>query len=338
VSTYNHLTASEVKAFATAIFSKVKDQLSLYASKTYLASAIKDHDCASTAHADIRRSITTANTDISRNTTKIATMQADLTSNYAQKNMLITITSGKSDKTYAEISAHYIAHGSFSFVVDATDAVGVPYNGRGCYLGTDSSKGNYATMMGDRVQAGKIDIACLQIYEDGTVSVKDDAGWFDLTQIAQNMTNISANKSAIASLNSSLTNYWSKIYPVGSVYISLNSTSPATLFGGTWEQITDRFLFATNHDPGATGGSDKHTLTIAELPSHNHEHIYGVDRSQELYFEDTSGGSQNAHVGNNTTNPSSAYRTTAFTGWTGGNQSFSTMPPYTNVYMWRRTA
>lgn len=35
-----------------------------------------------------------------------------------------------------------------------------------------------------------------------------------------------------------------KAYPVGAVYISVNNTSPATLFGGTWEQIKDVFLVA----------------------------------------------------------------------------------------------
>lgn len=40
----------------------------------------------------------------------------------------------------------------------------------------------------------------------------------------------------------------SKAYPVGSIYLSVNNTSPATLFGGTWEQIKDVFLFASGSD------------------------------------------------------------------------------------------
>lgn len=62
------------------------------------------------------------------------------------------------------------------------------------------------------------------------------------------------------------------IYPVGSIYMNVNSTSPATLFGGTWEQLKDRFLLGAGdtYTEGDTGGSANHTLTTDEMPSHNH--------------------------------------------------------------------
>lgn len=46
------------------------------------------------------------------------------------------------------------------------------------------------------------------------------------------------------------------IYPVGAIYISYDSTSPATLFGGTWTAINGRFLLAQNstYTAGSTGG------------------------------------------------------------------------------------
>lgn len=58
------------------------------------------------------------------------------------------------------------------------------------------------------------------------------------------------------------------IYPVGSVYISVNNTNPAVLFGGTWVQIKDRFLLGagTTYSNGTTGGEASHTLTTGELP------------------------------------------------------------------------
>ncbi|MBQ9066741.1 MAG: hypothetical protein IJ133_04370, partial [Clostridia bacterium] len=57
------------------------------------------------------------------------------------------------------------------------------------------------------------------------------------------------------------------IYPVGSVYMSVNSTDPGTLFGGSWQPIEDTFLLAagTNHAAGSTGGSED-----AVVPYHRH--------------------------------------------------------------------
>ena len=62
------------------------------------------------------------------------------------------------------------------------------------------------------------------------------------------------------------------VYPIGSLYWSKNSTNPTTLFGGTWVQIKDKFILAAGdtYKVGTTGGEAAHTLTIAELPAHNH--------------------------------------------------------------------
>lgn len=64
------------------------------------------------------------------------------------------------------------------------------------------------------------------------------------------------------------------IYPVGSIYMSVNSTDPGTLFGGSWQRIEDTFLLAagTNHAAGSTGGAETVTLTAAQsgLPAHAH--------------------------------------------------------------------
>lgn len=82
------------------------------------------------------------------------------------------------------------------------------------------------------------------------------------------------------------------IYPIGSIYLSENSTSPATLFGGTWTQIKDKFLLTAGdtYKAGNTGGSSTHkhttaghTLTTNEMPSHTHEYadrmmVWDADR------------------------------------------------------------
>lgn len=73
------------------------------------------------------------------------------------------------------------------------------------------------------------------------------------------------------------------VYPVGSIYMSVNNVNPATLFGGTWEKIEGKFLLgaSSGHSLGETGGAENvsytpagsvgnHTLTAAEMPSHTH--------------------------------------------------------------------
>ena len=60
-------------------------------------------------------------------------------------------------------------------------------------------------------------------------------------------------------------------WPVGSIYMSVSSTSPATLFGGTWERISERFLLgaSSSYPAGGTGGEFTHKLTQSELPNYS---------------------------------------------------------------------
>ena len=60
------------------------------------------------------------------------------------------------------------------------------------------------------------------------------------------------------------------LYPIGSIYMSMNKTDPSTFIGGTWVLIQNRFLLSvgTDTDSKTEGGSD--TITTEHLPSHNH--------------------------------------------------------------------
>ena len=124
------------------------------------------------------------------------------------------------------------------------------------------------------------------------------------------------------------------IYPVGSYYWNSNSTSPATLFGvGTWTQITNQFIFAAGGDyaSGDTGGEATHTLTIQEMPSHDHRCI--TDELFNVY-----GGPFESDVG-----PASGHGYAypfyySFTGTKGGGKAHNNMPPYIVAYCWRRDA
>ena len=120
-------------------------------------------------------------------------------------------------------------------------------------------------------------------------------------------------------------------YPIGSIYLSVNNTSPASLFGGTWEKIQDRFLLASgsSYSLGATGGEKTHTLTISEMPSHNHRlPIWNKELTgnSEVYGQDTY-PRLGAGVG--------TWNTTS-NGVVGGSQAHNNMPPYLVVNVWKR--
>ena len=116
------------------------------------------------------------------------------------------------------------------------------------------------------------------------------------------------------------------VYPVGSIYLSINDTDPSTIFGGEWELIPDIFLLGAGnlYELGDTGGEATHTLTTDEMPSHNHKWT-----KPESY----------TYSGSNFSVPYGAYTTTAptvSTANTGGGQAHNNMPPYLAVYIWKR--
>ena len=117
-----------------------------------------------------------------------------------------------------------------------------------------------------------------------------------------------------------------QIYPVGAIYLSVVDTSPAALFGGTWERIKDRFLLGAGdtYSAGLEGGEAVHKLTINEMPSHGHT-ITGYS---------SSGGTPSGISGGNTM--TAAY--SMITSETGGGLAHNNMPPYLAVYIWKRTA
>lgn len=135
------------------------------------------------------------------------------------------------------------------------------------------------------------------------------------------------------------------VYPVGSIYLSVNSTSPATLFGGTWTQIQDTFLLAagSTYTAGATGGSATHTLTVDEMPSHSHTFTermswYWGDTNTVCYLVNGSYRNVVPHTGTNGHMHIDGVPDPRDTTDTGGGQAHNNMPPYLAVYMWKRTA
>lgn len=123
-------------------------------------------------------------------------------------------------------------------------------------------------------------------------------------------------------------------YPVGVIYESTSSTSPATIMGGTWERFGNgRVLVGVSENESEfnsvnkSGGSKTHTLTIDEMPSHSHAQYVSANNGNQAIRRDYSsdGNSSLYPQGNNTGN-------------TGGNKPHNNLQPYVTVYRWRRTA
>ena len=126
-----------------------------------------------------------------------------------------------------------------------------------------------------------------------------------------------------------------KIYPIGSIYMSVNNVSPANFLGGIWDSINDTFLLASgaSYTAGDTGGEATHKLTIDEMPSHTHTMSAG-----------TTDSTNHEHSTTNGANVVSICPTLAELGYNplsnanGGNQSHNNMPPYLVVNIWKRIA
>ena len=135
------------------------------------------------------------------------------------------------------------------------------------------------------------------------------------------------------------------IYPVGSIYMSVNSASPDTLFGGTWVRLEDVFLLAAGakHAAGSTGGEESHTLTASEMPTHNGHLSAGIAgtapyekgnykgylNSSTMTAYGDIGRGWNVYSGNEMHPASEAV---------GGGQPHNNMPPFIQVAMWKRIA
>ena len=134
-----------------------------------------------------------------------------------------------------------------------------------------------------------------------------------------------------------LTYFWGKVkgfvnsheHPVGSVYITISSSfNPTNQWGGTWSKIAEGqcLIQAGNtYKLGSTGGETTHTLTVSEIPSHDHglNHFHGSKNFQH-------GGDFTSLVTNGSTN----YSTLT----TGGGQAHNNLQPYLAVNIWKRTA
>ena len=153
----------------------------------------------------------------------------------------------------------------------------------------------------------------------GKIAVLDESGWVYYRTPPELLADLGTQ---------TLDQILGLVYPVGSIYMSINNVSPATLFGGKWVQIKGRFLLGASdvYKANTTGGEATHALTTDEMPNHQHS----------IWFPN-SGGEQSAEIGYPEAGSRKTYYAEASkTAGAGGGAAHNNMPPYLVVYMWRR--
>lgn len=174
----------------------------------------------------------------------------------------------------------------------------------------------------------------------------------ELYQMINDLKNDIKTLSSQITNNTTRGNIFLKSYPVGSIYISTSSENPGNIYGGTWEEYgKGRTLVGVDSSDSdfstveKLGGEKTHTLTIDEMPSHNHVERMFLDQSG--YFEVKPAGyayykystqSSNVIGWTNTQISNINYWRIGDTEDKGGSQAHNILQPYITTYMWKRTA
>lgn len=163
------------------------------------------------------------------------------------------------------------------------------------------------------------------------------------------------------------------IYPIGSIYMSMNETNPSILFGGTWERISGRFLLGCGEDgPGANNDTgfgqlttDQQTWFSQTAPGvtsgqYKHNHTYGFQYGgwyrSTILESNVSAGLLNYDINNNfslssqtdiggatstvNNNATTSWKETSMTHYRmiANTSTTHNMPPFITVAIWQRIA
>lgn len=133
------------------------------------------------------------------------------------------------------------------------------------------------SIQSDSLDAKEITTATLSVTGSITTPLVVDANVQVTGTITADFLNDKGSATNQAMSQNAVTNLFNQTHPIGQVYLSINSTSPASLFGGVWLQYTgDAYLKIVTSDAGKFGGtSTNHTIPIASMPSHNHDGSIG---------------------------------------------------------------
>lgn len=220
----------------------------------------------------------------------------------------------------------------------------------------------------ETVSANKVTgtISTSQIANGAVTGEKIASGTITNDKIAS--VSVSKLTGGISINNLSKNDLLNAMYPVGSVYMSFNLSSSgkcpiASTLGGIWMRLKDKFLLGVgdSSSPFAEGGSSTRTLTISNMPPHNHAagvddattvaqktvrynvggqskigtHVYGVDYTLNQSASSEVDGtitSQGASTRQDIVKVCANHGVPT----EGEGEPFDMMPPYIRVYMWRR--
>lgn len=151
-----------------------------------------------------------------------------------------------------------------------------------------------------------------------------------ISNVIKNSHNTSENASySCEYINQKLDN----MFPIGAVYFTVTNTNPGTFLTGTWVRIAKgKTIVGVDEDDTdfntaeKTGGEKTHTLTIDEMPSHNHTWEGGLaDGAGVNDYPRRSVSHEYSNFINGINN-------------TGGGQAHNNLQPYFTCYIWKRTA
>lgn len=170
---------------------------------------------------------------------------------------------------------------------------------------------------------------------DGTVDVQGVASFAEPVTVKKTV-QVQGKANLDGGVSVSGKEFLDLIYPIGSIYLSVSPANPQTLFGGTWEQVKDRFLLAagSSYEAGETGGAATVSLSTANLPAHTH--TLNLAKRQKFLSSGTTG----TYVlvdSTDTTSTNYAPLNNGTTTSAGSGAAHNNMPPYLAVYVWKRT-
>lgn len=139
------------------------------------------------------------------------------------------------------------------------------------------------------------------------------------------------------------------VFPVGSVYLTMIKENPSKYYGGTWEFISGGYIYAADSTLSKTDysgwGAQSTTLTVDQIPSHNHGMDNAGGHSHKNQWDGYSIGSGNQFKyvvinggSNQGVDTSTDGNHTHYIWYTGGGQGHKHNIATIDVFMYKRIA